>query len=86
MLDTNILVTDKHLKARIGFLLLLVGIISLAQAANLFPFGSAEYPTAFIITSIGGALALEVISNKTLILRAAQSILAVLAMVLILVF
>lgn len=86
MLDTNVLVTDKYLKERIGFLLLLVGIISLAQAANLFPFGSAEYPTAFITISIGGALSLEVVSNKTLILRAIQSILLVLAIALILVF
>ena len=86
MLDTNILVTDKHLKARIGFLLLLVGIISLAQAANLFPFGSAEYPTAFVATFFGGALSLEVVSNKTPILRAAQSILAILAIVLVLLF
>lgn len=86
MLNKNILVVDKNLRAKIGFLFLLVGVISLAQAANLLPLGSAEYPTAFITTSIGGALSLEAVSNKTQILRAAQGILAALAIVLILVF
>ncbi len=86
MRERKIPVMDRRLIAKMGYLLLLVGIISLAQAANLFPLGSAEYPLAFMTTSIGGALSLEAVSNRTLMLRAVQSILAALAIVLILVF
>ena len=86
MLDTNVLVIDKNLKARAGFFLLLIGLISLAQAAQLFPLGSAEYPTAFIATCAGGALSLEAVPKKNYLLRASQSSLVLIAIALIVIF
>ena len=86
MLDTNVLVIDKHLKAKAGFFLLLIGIISLAQAAQLLTIGSAEYPTAFITTCAGGALCLEAIPKKNYLLRASQSVLVLVAIALIILF
>lgn len=86
MLRTNSTKLDENLKARLGLLFLIVGSISFLQAANLFPLGNSEYPAAITAIAIGGALRLNAIPKKKPILRVAQTLFAILAIALILLF
>lgn len=86
MLDTNVLLTGEHWKIRMGAFILLAGLVSLAQAANLFPIGRSEYPAALILIAIGGTLSLDSVSKKGSALKAIQITLVLLAVSLIIVF
>ena len=86
MIGINYQQLPSYVTHRIGPLLLLIGFISIAQAAGLFPLGSAKYSSALITMALGGILTLGIVSKDSRLAAVGQGVLAVCAACLIIVF
>jgi len=86
MIGSSAMKSSRFWTERVGPALLLVGVISLAQAAGLFPVGESDLAPAVILTAIGGALSLELMKNRGRAVSALQSVLVVAAIIVVVVF
>ena len=86
MITSNLNPSEYDWKRKLGPLLLIIGLVSLAQATNILQLGAASYPEAIILTAIGGAFTLESYGRNHLGFRALQWVLALIAIALIVIF
>lgn len=52
---------------RVGPLLIVIGLVSVLQAAVVFPLGLSDYPEAFILLCLGGVLYLGANSRPSIV-------------------
>ena len=86
MLKLNALQPSDVSIFRVGILMLLIGLISLAQAAGLFPLGSSDYPVALTLIAFGGAFVLTDLGKRIEVVKYIQVALMLLAIALVIIF
>ncbi|MDA1372898.1 MAG: hypothetical protein O2971_19385 [Proteobacteria bacterium] len=81
----TLLISDLTAK-RIGLAMVLIGLISLAQAAGLFPLGSSTYPDALTLTLLGAAFAMIELGKNNKAIEYLQAALMLCAIALVIIF
>lgn len=69
-----------------GIALLLIGLISLTQAAGIFPIGSSTYPDALALTAFGAACAMIELGKHKKVIQYVQVALMLSGIALVIIF
>ena len=86
MQRSDVAKSKTNLGPRLGALLLIIGLISLAKAAKVLPFGQAAYSDAAFAIALGGCVSLEAVSENRPYVRPIQWVLGVIAVTVVVVF